>query len=64
MHGRHHREQGHSDDCEKHNAATLMGWQVYRYTPSMLSADPFSHLAGLVKLVNIRLADAAEDATT
>ena len=30
--GRHTRGVGYTADCEKQNAATLAGWQVYRFT--------------------------------
>jgi len=38
--GRHHRPAGYRQDCEKYNAAVLMGWRVLRYTPDMLSKMP------------------------
>ena len=31
--GRHNRGVGMSGDCEKHNTATSLGWDVYRFTP-------------------------------
>lgn len=34
--GRHTRPQGFLGDVEKYNAATLMGWRVFRTTPSEL----------------------------
>ena len=34
--GRHTRGQGYADDCEKYNAAVLLGWRVLRYTPAQL----------------------------
>lgn len=30
--GRHSRGVGLSNDCEKYNAATILGWKVLRYT--------------------------------
>lgn len=30
--GRHVRPQGFQNDCEKYNKATLLGWQVLRFT--------------------------------
>jgi len=34
--GRHTRPAGYAADCEKYNAAALLGWRVLRYTPEML----------------------------
>ena len=34
--GRHTRSQGFLGDVEKYNQATLMGWRVFRTTPSEL----------------------------
>ena len=34
--GRHTRPQGFLGDIEKYNSATLMGWRVFRTTPSEL----------------------------
>ena len=34
--GRHTRGAGFIADMEKYNAATLLGWQVYRCTPQQL----------------------------
>lgn len=31
--GRHTRGAGYAADCEKYNAATLLGWSVLRYVP-------------------------------
>jgi very-short-patch-repair endonuclease len=30
--GRHTTGSGYEKDCEKHNAAVLMGWRVFRFT--------------------------------
>jgi len=30
--GRHNRPSGMANDCEKYNAAALLGWKVLRYT--------------------------------
>jgi len=32
--GRHTRGAGFEADCEKYNAATMMGWRVFRYGPT------------------------------
>ena len=34
--GRHNRPRGYEGDCEKANAATLLGWRVLRFTPAMI----------------------------
>jgi hypothetical protein len=36
--GRHTRPKGFADDCRKYNAATLLGWQVYRVTGPMVKS--------------------------
>ena len=35
--GRHTRGKGFEADLEKHNAAQLQGWRVYRVTPAMIT---------------------------
>ncbi len=34
--GRHTRGSGYEKDLEKYNAATALGWKVYRYTTAMV----------------------------
>ncbi len=34
--GRHVRGVGYENDCEKYNAATLLGWRVFRFTGGMI----------------------------
>jgi hypothetical protein len=34
--GRHTRGAGYTGDCVKYNEATLLGWQVYRFTGDMI----------------------------
>lgn len=34
--GRHNRGSGFEGDCEKYNAATLLGWKVLRFTERMI----------------------------
>ena len=34
--GRHTRGQGFAADCEKYNAAALLGWRVLRFTKEMV----------------------------
>ena len=33
---RHSKGKGFVDDCHKYNAATRLGWKVYRYTTEMV----------------------------
>lgn len=35
--GRHQTAKGYEKDCEKYNAAALLGWRVLRFTPQMVS---------------------------
>ena len=35
--GRHNRAAGFAADCEKYNAAALLGWRVLRFTTEMVS---------------------------
>jgi very-short-patch-repair endonuclease len=37
--GRHNRPQGFENDCEKYNAAALLGWRVLRFTTGMVISD-------------------------
>jgi very-short-patch-repair endonuclease len=36
VHGAHTRGKHFTEDCEKYNMATLLGWQVYRFTSGMV----------------------------
>lgn len=36
VNGRHTRGSGFEKDCEKYNAATLLGWRVFKFTPRMV----------------------------
>lgn len=36
--GRHTRGRGYESDCQKYNAAALMGWIVFRFTPDMIAS--------------------------
>ena len=48
--GRHTTGVGFEGDCDKLNAAVVLGWRVLRYTPSMIKRDPVGCIE-LVKLV-------------
>ena len=37
--GRHTRPAGFHKDCEKYNAANLLGWTVFRLTPQMIKGE-------------------------
>jgi len=37
--GRHVRGNGYTKDCEKYNAASILGYIVLRYTADMIRAD-------------------------
>lgn len=36
--GRHTRGSGFEKDCEKYNAATALGWRVFRFTAGMVNS--------------------------
>lgn len=36
--GRHVRPAGFEGDCEKYNEATILGWKIYRLTPTMIKS--------------------------
>jgi very-short-patch-repair endonuclease len=36
VHGRHNRGKGYINDMEKYNHAQLLGWKVFRFTPSQI----------------------------
>ncbi|AIL33107.1 DUF559 domain-containing protein [Basilea psittacipulmonis] len=50
--GRHTRAKGFIADCEKYNTATLMGWQVYRFTGQEVRS--LSALNWVLEAVNAR----------
>jgi very-short-patch-repair endonuclease len=39
INGRHNRGKGFEMDCEKYNAATLLGWRVFRFTSTHLKTN-------------------------
>jgi len=38
IYGRHVRGRGFEADCEKYNAAVLLGWRILRFTPAMIES--------------------------
>ena len=38
--GRHTRGEGYSKDCEKYNAAQILGYKVLRYTTGQIKTNP------------------------
>ena len=56
--GRHTRGAGFAEDCRKYNTAQLAGWLVFRFTGSMLAADPVGCLAPVVRLIEERECEA------
>ena len=49
--GRHTRGKGYQNDCEKYNAATLMGWKVLRYPTSYIISNWDKIHADLMQLM-------------
>ena len=50
--GRHTQGAGYTQDCEKYNAATFLGWSIIRITSPMLRGEPvpiFEQIADLLK---------------
>jgi hypothetical protein len=47
--GRHTRPTGFTEDCKKYNAATLLGYVVFRLTGDMLQPDDLDRLIGFVR---------------
>jgi len=47
--GRHVRGRGFEADCEKYNAAVLLGWRILRFTPAMVECGEMLHcIAGIL----------------
>jgi hypothetical protein len=45
INGRHVLGSGYEKDCQKYNAATLLGWRVFRFTSGMVkSGEAFETL--------------------
>lgn len=48
--GRHTTPMGFTADCQKYNAAALLGWRVLRFPPSMLlSGEAFTTIEAALK---------------
>ncbi len=54
---RHITGTGYIGDCEKLNAAVILGWRVLRYTPSMLAANPAKCIEQIKKVLNLSVAN-------
>lgn len=50
--GRHSRGQGYRNDCEKYNAATSLGWRVFRCTSGMLVGNPIAFVRMIKEAVD------------
>ena len=48
--GRHTRGAGFAKDCEKYNAAALLGWRVFRLTTDMISDAPMQNIMPIIEL--------------
>jgi len=48
--GRHNQDE----DLVKHNAATMLGWLVFHFSPDMLARDPLACLECVVQAVRMR----------
>jgi len=46
--GGHNRGVGYQKDCEKYNAATAMGWRVFRLTGHMINAQSLALIKALL----------------
>lgn len=62
--GRHQNAKGFEGDCEKLNAAVLLGWMVLRFTPQMVQRAPVQcveQIATLLGMANARSSNAASE---
>lgn len=46
--GRHATVAGYQADCEKYNAATFLGWRVFRLTGKMLNAPELEKIKAFI----------------
>lgn len=53
--GRHSRGAGMVKDMEKYNEAELLGWHVFRFTPSKLKTDGLLMLARIKEAIDAQL---------
>lgn len=51
--GAHTRGRGYAEDCEKYNAAAMLGWSVFRLDGKMIKER--KHLEPLIEHVQMRL---------
>jgi len=49
--GRHTRGAGYQKDCEKYREATILGWQLLRYTTNELAKDPEMIIRDIVRII-------------
>lgn len=52
--GRHSRGSGVAGDCEKYNAATMLGWSVLRYTTTDIRVKPVQVIEEVQSLVKAK----------
>jgi very-short-patch-repair endonuclease len=51
INGRHTRGKGYRNDCEKYNAAAVLGWTVLRYTTDMINDNVLWPLEDIKKIL-------------
>lgn len=49
--GRHNRPMGHHKDCDKYNAAAMLGWRILKYTALHLRDDPHGVIDDIRKIL-------------
>lgn len=49
--GRHTQGKGYANDCEKYNAAQLLGWRVFRLTSDMIREKPYQCLMPIIQAI-------------
>jgi len=52
--GRHTRGSGFAKDCEKYNAATVLGWSVLRYPANQVSSESAEEIKQLIRNKNAK----------